>query len=54
MAIKAESILKAIVKTGKVTHLERVIVAFYVNEKRLRDIDEELDNPKIENICTDE
>ena len=47
--IKAESIVKKFIwQKGYINYIERLIVAIYVCEKRLKDIDEQLDDPNLE------
>lgn len=53
MFIKAESVVKKYVASEKIANLERLQVAMYACEKRLKDIDDQLDDSKVELYITD-
>mmetsp|Transcript_5590 Transcript_5590/g.5107 ORF Transcript_5590/g.5107 Transcript_5590/m.5107 type:complete len:126 (+) Transcript_5590:436-813(+) len=51
--LKAENILKLYFKEKKVRSIEMLNVALHCCEKRLKDVDDQLDDPKVELMVTD-
>lgn len=51
---RAESMLKKYLSKKECTHIEKLLIAIHVNEKRLKDIDEQLDDPDLENLVTED
>ena len=51
---RAESILKKYLGKRECTHIEKLLIAIRVNEKRLMDVDEQLDDPDLENLVTED
>ena len=51
--IKAESYLKKYLKKKECNHIEKLIIAIAINEKRLKDVDEQIDDPDLSNLVTD-
>lgn len=51
---RAESILKKFLAKRECTHIEKLLIAIRVNEKRLMDVDEQLDDPDLENLVTED
>ena len=35
-------------------HIEKLLIAIHINEKRLKDIDDIIDDPDLENLVTDQ
>lgn len=44
---RAESILKKFVKKKEVPHVEKLMIALYVSMKRLKNVDDVLDDPEL-------
>jgi hypothetical protein len=51
---RAESILKRYIKKRECPRIEKLLVAIHINEKRLKDIDDLIDDPDLENLVTEE
>jgi len=51
---RAESILKRFIQKKKCTYIEKLLIAIHINEKRLKDVDDVIDDPDLENLVTDE
>ena len=51
---KAESILKKYLKKKEVHFIEKLLIAININQKRLMDVDDYIDDPNLENLVTDE
>ena len=51
---RAESILKRFIQKRKVNHIEKLLIAIHINEKRLKDVDDIIDDPDLENLVTDQ
>lgn len=51
---RAESILKRYLQKKKVTHIEKLLIAIHINEKRLKDVDDYIDDPDLSNLVTDQ
>lgn len=49
---KAESILKKFIKKKEVGHVEKLMISFHVNEKRLMETDDYIDDPDLENLVS--
>lgn len=52
--IKAESNLKKFLKKKECPHIEKLIISIAINEKRLKDVDEQIDDPDLETLVTEE
>ena len=52
--IKAESNLKKYLKKKECPNVEKLIISIAINEKRLKDVDEQIDDPDLENLVTEE
>lgn len=50
---RAESILKRYIKKKEWYSVEKLIVAIYINDKRLKDADEVIDDPDLDNLVTE-
>lgn len=50
---RAESILKRFIQKKKCNHIEKLLIAIHINEKRLKDVDDVIDDPDLENLVTD-
>ena len=50
---KAESILKRYLKKRECSRIEKLLIAIHINEKRLKDIDDIIDDPDLENLVTE-
>jgi tubulin monoglycylase TTLL3/8 len=53
-ATKAESILKRYVKKKETSQVEKLLIAIHINEKRLCDVDDCIDDPDLENLVTED
>ena len=42
---RAESILKKYAKKKECPHVEKLLIAIHINEKRMKDVDEAIDDP---------
>jgi hypothetical protein len=51
---RAESILKKFVKKKECPAVEKLIISIHINEKRLKDVDEIIDDPDLENLVKEE
>jgi len=51
---RAESILKKFLGKRECIHIEKLLIAIYINEKRLMDIDEQLDDPDAADLVTED
>jgi len=51
---RAEMILKKYLRKKKVHHIEKLLIAIHINEKRLKDVDDIIDDPSLEDPVTDE
>ena len=52
--IKAESNLKKFLKKKECPHVEKLLISIAINEKRLKDVDEQIDDPDLETLVTEE
>ena len=52
--IRAESILKKYVKKQEVANIEVLLIALHVNEKRLKDVDEQIDDGDLSGVISDD
>lgn len=50
---RAEAILKRFLKKRECPRIEKLIIAININEKRLKDIDDLIDDPDLENLVTE-
>jgi hypothetical protein len=50
---RAESILKRYIKKKEWYSVEKLLVAIFVNEKRLKDADDVIDDPDLDNLVTE-
>ena len=51
---RAEMILKKYLRKKKVHHIEKLLIAIHINEKRLKDVDDIIDDPSLEDPVPDE
>ena len=51
---RAEMILKKYLRKKKVHHIENLLIAIHINEKRLKDVDDIIDDPSLEDPVPDE
>lgn len=51
---RSEMILKKYLRKKKVAHIEKLLIAIHINEKRLKDVDDIIDDPSLEDPVTDE
>ena len=50
---RAESILKRYIQKKECSRVEKLLIAIHINEKRLKDIDDLIDDPDLENLVTE-
>ena len=51
---RAESYIKKFIKRKTCSFVEKLFIAIHINEKRLKDIDDQIDDPDLENLVTEE
>lgn len=51
---RAESILKRYLSKRECSHIEKLLIAIHISEKRLKDIDEVLDDEDLANLVTED
>ena len=51
---RSEAILKRFAKKKECPAVEKLIIAIHINEKRLKDVDDLIDDPDLENLVKEE
>lgn len=51
---RAEALLKRFIKKKEVLNVEKLLLALHINLRRLKDVDDVLDDPELQTLVTEE